>query len=61
MTGAHETMTLEKLAELYSISNDLLDCEIEDRDMILLAGYFDDAEYYLSALGLTLGEQADLR
>ena len=53
-------MTLEKLVEMYGISSDELDCEIPETEMILLAGYFDDVKYYLSALGLTLTEQTDV-
>ena len=45
---------MEELAEVYSIS---LDSEIDDRDMILLAGYFDNVGYYLDVLGLTPSEQ----
>ena len=61
ITGAHGIMTLEKLAEVYSISSDQLDCEIEDSDMILLAGYFDNVEYYLHVLRLTPAEQVYIR
>ena len=37
VTGAHETMTVEKLAELHNISRDKLDSEIDYRDIIFLA------------------------
>ena len=43
------------------MSNDQLDSEIEDKDIIILADYFDDAEYYLSVLGLSSAEQTDVR
>ena len=52
---------MEKLAELYNVSHDQLDSEIEDSDMILLAVYFDNVEHYLDILGLTHDEQADIR
>ena len=61
ITESHETLTLEKLAELYNISHDQLDREIEDSDMIFLANYFDNVEYYLSVLGLTPAEQQDVK
>ena len=60
-TGAHETTSLEKLTEIYSISSDQLKIEIENSDMILLAAYFDDVEYYLDILGLTPAEQKDIK
>ena len=59
-TGAHGIMTLEDLTEKYNISNDQMNCEIEDRDMIHLASCFDSVEYYMSVLGLTLSEQDDV-
>ena len=43
------------------MSSDQLDCEIEDVDVIMLAGYFDSVEYYLNALNLTPGDQVDVR
>ena len=43
------------------MSDDQLDCEIEDDDIIILADYFDDVEYYLSVLGLSPAEQIDVR
>ena len=54
-------MTLRELSEKYVISNEQLDSEIEDRDMIMLAHYFDNVEYYLSDLELTPAEQTDVR
>ena len=54
-------MTLRELSEKYVISNEQLDSEIEDRDMIMLARYFDNVEYYLSVLELTPAEQTDVR
>ena len=45
----------------YNISSDQLDCEIEEGDMIILAGYFDNVEYYLDVLGLAPPEQTDVR
>ena len=52
---------MEKLAEMYNLSNDQLNCEIEEEDIITLAGYFDNVEYYLSALGLITAEQTDIK
>ena len=43
-----EQKTLEKLVEMYGISSDELHCEIPEKDMIILAGYFDNVEYYVS-------------
>ena len=54
-------MSLRKLSEIYVITNEQLDSEIEDSDMILLAAYFDNVEYYLSVLGLTPAEQTDIK
>ena len=58
ITGAHETMTVEKLAELYNISHDKLDSEMDDRDIFFWARHFDDVEY-LDSLGLSPSEQFD--
>ena len=60
-SGAHETMTLEKLTAIHDISSDQLDCEIKSSDMIFLAQCFDNVEYYLNVLGLTDPEQTDVR
>ena len=60
-TDADGTLPLKELMEKYSISDDQLDCEIEDKDIIILADYFDEAEYYLSNFGLSPAEQADVR
>ena len=60
-TGTQGTVTVEKLAEMYCMSSDQLNCEIEEVDMTILAGYFDDVEYYLNVLGLTPAEQTDIR
>ena len=46
---------------IYNISSEHLDCEIEEGDMIILAGYFDNVEYYLDILGLAPHEQTDVR
>ena len=43
------------------MTSDQLDCEIEERDMTILAGYFDNVEFYLNILGLTSAEQTDAR
>ena len=61
ITGAHETMTVEKLAELYNISHDQLDTEINYRDIFFLSQHFDDVEYYLGPLGLPPSEQFDVK
>ena len=53
-------MTLEKLVEMCGKSSDKLNSEILEKDMIVIAGYFDDVKYYLSALGLTPTEQTDV-
>ena len=47
--------------ELYSVNSDQLDCEIEERDIVCLAEYFDNVELYVSVLGLTAAEQVDVR
>ena len=60
-TGAHDTLTLKNLTDKYNMNSDQLDCEVEDGDIIILAGYFDDVEYYLDILGLTPAEQSDVR
>ena len=52
---------MEKLAEIHNLRNDQLNCEIEEEDIITLAGYFDNVEYYLSALGLITAEQTDIK
>ena len=44
-----------------SINNDLLDCEIKKRDIMFLAGYFDNVDFYPSVLGLSESEQVDVR
>ena len=54
-------MNLEKLSEMYAISSEQLEGEIEDSDIIVLADYFDNVEYYLSVLGLSPAEQTDIR
>ena len=54
-------MTLRQLSEMYAISIEQLDSEIEDSDMIMLAQYFSGVEYYLSVLELTPAEQDDVR
>ena len=54
-------MTLEKLTEIFGMSGEQLNSVIEEKDMIILAGYFDDVEYYLDILGLTSGEKKDVR
>ena len=38
-----------------------LSCEIKQRDLPILAGYFDDIEYYLDALELSPPEKTDVR
>ena len=52
---------MNELIGLYCITSSQLDCEIEDSDMIHLAQYFDNVEYYLSFLGLSPAEQTDVR
>ena len=42
------------------MSTDQLDRELEERDIIHLAGYFDNVDYYLAALELTPAEQTDV-
>ena len=54
-------MTLETLTKVYAISSDQLDLVIDDSDMILLAAYFDDVEYYVNVLGLSPAEQTDVK
>ena len=54
-------MTVDELKSVYSITVGQLNCEIEDGDMIHLARYFDNVEYYLSVLGLSSSEQTDVR
>ena len=54
-------MTLKKLKEKLIMSSDQLDCEIEERDLIVLAEHFDDVELYLRVFGLTTAEQVDVR
>ena len=49
------------LEERYSVNSDQLDCEIEERDMIILAGYFDNVEHYLDIMGLMPSDQNDVR
>ena len=46
---------------MYGMTSDQLDCEIEEEDMIILASYFDNVEFYLNVLGLTSAEQTDTR
>ena len=60
-TGDDGTPSFKKLTEKYNMSEDQLDSEIEDEDIIILADYFDEAEYYLSSFGLSPGDQADMR
>ena len=43
------------------MSNDQLDCVIEEKDMIMLAKHFDDVELYLRVFELTTAEQANVR
>ena len=45
----------------YNISSDQLDAEIEESDVTFLAAYFDNVELYLKVVGLTEGEQADVK
>ena len=47
--------------EDYSISREQMDCKIEERDIMILAGYFDDVNFYLSVMGLSTSEQVDVR
>ena len=47
--------------EDYSISRDQMACEIEERDIMILAGYFDNVNFYLSVMGLSTSEQVDVR
>ena len=54
-------MTLEKLTEMYCVNSGQLDCEIEEKDTVILAKYFDGVEYYLSSFGLTPAEQTDVK
>ena len=54
-------MTLEKLKDKFIMSSDQLDCEIGERDLIMLAEHFDDVELYLRVFGLTTAEQVDVR
>ena len=46
---------------MYNVSNDRLNCEIQEKDIIYLAGYFDNVEYYVSALDLSPAERTDVR
>ena len=57
----HEGVTLERLIEGYSMSSDQLNTEIEERDMIILACYFDNVDFYLSVFGLSNSEKVDVR
>ena len=47
--------------EMYCVNSGQLDCEIEEKDTIILAEYFDGVEYYLSSFGLTPAKQTDVR
>ena len=54
-------MILERIIKNYIVSSDQLDLKIEERDIIVLAGYFDAVEYYLDILELTPPEKNDVR
>ena len=43
------------------VTDSYLNMEIEEADLLELAAYFDNIEYYLEMLGLTPGEQTDVR
>ena len=47
--------------EQYNISSKQLNDQIEEKDMMILASYFDDVEFYLGILGLTRAEQTDTK
>ena len=55
------TTIMERLTTDYNRSSNQLDFEIEERDIIFLAGYFDNVEYYLESLELTPTEKTDVR
>ena len=54
-------MTLERLINDNNMSSDQLEPEIEQRETIILAGFFDNVEYYLDILELTPTEKTDVR
>ena len=60
-TGAQGTTSLEGLIDYYDIDSDQLDIELEEKDLMILAGYFDNVEFYLNNLGLSKSEQVDVR
>ena len=47
--------------DTYSVSRNQLDKEIMESDMIHIADYFDDVEFYSSVMGLSTAEQTDVR
>ena len=54
-------MTIEELKDRTNVTDSQLDTEIEERDMILLAAYFNNIETFPLLLGLNPAEQQDVK
>ena len=60
-TPSDTHVTLDTLINEYNISSDQLNSEVEESDVTFLAAYFDNVELYVKVLGLTKGEQVDVK
>ena len=60
-TGPQDGVTLEQLMASNGMTDDQLNCEIEEKDTPYLAEHFDNVELYLRVFGLTTAEQANVR
>ena len=59
--GGNHSLTIDVLKRRTGVNDTLLDTEIIEHDLQLLAGCFDNVDDYLDQLGLTAGQQTDIK
>ena len=55
------SIALQKLMDKYQLTTFQIDREIQQKDVLYLAAWFDNVEYYVDAMELSPGEHSDAR
>ena len=56
-----KTVTIEELMSNTKVTESQLNSQMEEKDILKLAAYFDNVENYLVHLGLTLSQRTDIK
>ena len=57
----HSELSIDDLKRETNVADDQLDQRLEEADLPEVAACFDNPEYYIQILGLTPGQQTDVR